>query len=494
LLMGYDVGAAAGVLIMESFVYDYCVDWHNYLREDCKAPIADQPRPWTTMMARYIAVHHVGTSVGVMLSTRMANRFGRRRTIFSAAVLYCIACGGAFYVPPHWRRLLLTVRAAQGLAMGVFSTALSLFASELAPFDHRRANVSTISHIFFAVGMVAASAANMLMERRIQGWRKTNAAASLIPLAVMFAVCFVPESPKWTYMRKGRAEAEKLLRRLRGTSDVQTELDNLSLDLDQAKDQSLELTGSPPDQAKHQSLELTGSPPAYKSMLVSLFTHVLQQATGISTVLAFGALIFKDVARAGLAVSLLLSIAYLIGSVSADHLSSLLGRRWLLLFGSISMAASHAIISAIYWALCDGGIDQPDDSQCSDAVGWLLSWTTAWFVFSFAATWGSEGGRTSALTNQVLQAVFNKKAAPTPANWFASAAAVQAGMALLPHAQLNDVSFVLAWLCGYAGLFVYVFCPEKIPSTSDDCQRFQSGQKRLSDCLEKRSRTLFKAV
>ncbi|KAG2928031.1 hypothetical protein PC115_g7334 [Phytophthora cactorum] len=32
---GYDQGVTSGVLIMDSFLEDYCISWHNFTYEDC---------------------------------------------------------------------------------------------------------------------------------------------------------------------------------------------------------------------------------------------------------------------------------------------------------------------------------------------------------------------------------------------------------------------------------------------------------------------------
>lgn len=472
LLVGYDLGVTAGVFIMESFVYDYCVDWHNFMREDCKAPLSELPTHWTTYMARYAAVHYAGAFVGAVLSSRLAGRYGRRGTVFTSAMLYCIACGGAFYMPPRWHRLLLTVRAAQGLAMGLFSSTLSLLAKEIAPLSRQRSDLARVTRLSIAAGLLISSAANMAMERRIQGWRKTNAAASFITFGAMCAIYFVPPSPKWMLMKKGRDEAEKVLRRHRRTSNVSLELNSLVLEASKTSSSSI----------------LPRSPASLKTTIMTLVLHVLRQATGIGAVLTFGALIFKDVAHAGLPAMVLLAIAYLVGSVVGERFARMFGLRQLLLGGAISMSAAHCISAAISWAFCKS--NAPADAQCSEAVGWLLSWTTAWFVFSFSASWGSAFGEQSFPSKDAsADSLEQSMDVSTAATWFVSGAGTNVAMLVLPQMAMNDLFFVLAWLCGYAGLFVYVFCPD-----SSDCEALKKGKQGLTSLLEAKSQALCKVV
>ncbi|KAG6615060.1 Sugar transport protein 10 [Phytophthora cinnamomi] len=45
------------------------------------------------------------------------------------------------------------------------------------------------------------------------------------PIVVMLGIFFVPESPRWTYLHKGKEEAERVLKRLRQTDNVGHELE-----------------------------------------------------------------------------------------------------------------------------------------------------------------------------------------------------------------------------------------------------------------------------
>jgi SP family sugar:H+ symporter-like MFS transporter len=40
---GYDQGVTSGVLIMDSFLNDYCVGWHNFTYDDCTRSSSDLP-------------------------------------------------------------------------------------------------------------------------------------------------------------------------------------------------------------------------------------------------------------------------------------------------------------------------------------------------------------------------------------------------------------------------------------------------------------------
>jgi len=43
MFFGYDQGVTSSMLIMDSFIYDYCVGWHNFTYEECTRSTSDLP-------------------------------------------------------------------------------------------------------------------------------------------------------------------------------------------------------------------------------------------------------------------------------------------------------------------------------------------------------------------------------------------------------------------------------------------------------------------
>ncbi|KAL4144269.1 hypothetical protein PRNP1_013406 [Phytophthora ramorum] len=87
---GYDQGVTSGVLIMDSFLEDYCVGWHNFTYDDCTRSSSDLPGQWTTFTVWYNMVYNLGCLVGALIGGYVADKFGRRATIFSAGILFCV--------------------------------------------------------------------------------------------------------------------------------------------------------------------------------------------------------------------------------------------------------------------------------------------------------------------------------------------------------------------------------------------------------------------
>ncbi|ETN11718.1 hypothetical protein PPTG_22527 [Phytophthora nicotianae INRA-310] len=95
LFFGYDQGVTSGVLIMDSFINDYCVGWHNFTYEQCTASTSDLPHEWTDFTVWYNMAYNLGCLAGAFIGGIVADKLGRRWTIFTAGLLFCIGTSWA---------------------------------------------------------------------------------------------------------------------------------------------------------------------------------------------------------------------------------------------------------------------------------------------------------------------------------------------------------------------------------------------------------------
>ncbi|GMF24385.1 unnamed protein product [Phytophthora lilii] len=93
LFFGYDQGVTSGVLIMRSFLEDYCVGWHNFTyhrRAVLTLASSELPSEWTSFTVWYNLSYNLGCLAGAFLGGVIADKLGRRATIFSAGLLFCV--------------------------------------------------------------------------------------------------------------------------------------------------------------------------------------------------------------------------------------------------------------------------------------------------------------------------------------------------------------------------------------------------------------------
>ncbi|KAE9149204.1 hypothetical protein PF006_g6300 [Phytophthora fragariae] len=416
IFFGYDQGVTSGVLIMDSFLNDYCVGWHNFTYADCTKSTSDLPSEWTTFTVWYNMAYNLGCLVGAFMGGIVADKFGRRATIFSAGVLFCCGTCWVCFNKAQAHSLMYIARIIQGFGVGNSSFSLPLFGAEMAPKE-LRGMLSGFMQMTCVIGLFLANVVNIIVENRNRGWRTTNGVSMAPPLVVLLGIWFVPESPRWTYMKKGKEEAEKVLKELRMTENVGHELQAIG-------DQIAE------EEAGGQGvLDLVIDVSLRKRLVIAMVLQVLQQATGINPIMSYGALIFKDITKAGIYSSLFISGVNFLSTIPAMRWVDTYGRRQMLLIGGVGMI----------WADGSSASAQP---------------------FSFSTSLSREGlcagsTRPRFSHSMSVRRLWLCRLLPT-----AMGAVMTEVVKLFPSLNINGVFFLFAGLCLICLVFVYFFCPE----------------------------------
>ncbi|KAF4045367.1 Sugar (and other) transporter [Phytophthora infestans] len=421
---GYDQGVTSGVLIMDSFLNDYCVGWHNF-----------------TMDNLHCVVQYGLQLVGALIGGYVADKFGRRATIFSAGVLFCIGTTWVCLNPAQDHTLMYLARIVQGFGVGNSSFSLPLFGSEMAPKE-LRGRLSGLMVFPVTFGQWLANLINILVEDDSNGWRISNAVAMIPPVIVLCGIFCVPESPRWTYQQKGKEKAEAVLKRLRQTENVHHELEAIGDQIAQEESEGL-------------GLRELWEPSVRKRVFIAMAFQLGQQATGINPIMTYGSLIFKDITGAGIYASLLLSGVNCLSTMPGLFMLDKFGRRQMALIGAVGMFMGHLFAAVLFTAICDGNVD---DSGCPEVGGWFICIGTAFFVFSYAVSWGAVPW---IYCSEIFPMNVRATAVSlsTAANWVGGALMTEI-VKLFPHLNINGVFFLFAGLSVCCGVFVYFFCPE----------------------------------
>ncbi|GMF58709.1 unnamed protein product [Phytophthora fragariaefolia] len=131
------------------------------------------------------------------------------------------------------------------------------------------------------------------------------------------------------------------------------------------------------------------------------------------------------------------------------------GRRQMALIGAVGMVIGHLFAAILFTAICDGTVD---NAGCPQVGGWFICIGTAFFVFSFAVSWGAVPW---IYCSEIFPLNVQATAVPlsTAANWVGGALMTEV-VKLFPYLNINGVFFMFAGLALCCGLFVYFFCPE----------------------------------
>lgn len=314
-----------------------------------------------TLLGLTVAVALVGTVVGAIFAGIPGDRYGRRDSLRVMAVLYLISaigCGIAW----DWYSLL-AFRFLGGLGIGGSSVLGPMYIAEIAPAKWRGRLVGCFQ-INVVAGILLAYLSNYLVGLAHLGpedWR-WMLGVSGIPAFFFFIMLFtIPRSPRWLAQKSRLDEARQTLRAV-GEEDVEGELAEIVRSIDVEHGHGTE----PLFQAKYRL-------PIFLAVSIGMFN----QLSGINAILYYLNDIFAQAGFSRVSGDLQ---AVLIGGTNlaavliAMSVIDRMGRKTLLLIGSVGCALSLAGVGAIFLTSSHG-----------DLLVWLLVGFIAFFSFSQGA-------------------------------------------------------------------------------------------------------------
>ena len=451
---GYDQGVTGGIVVMDSFKNDFCTGVYGN-KSNCDLPIAIVPAEYRRFIVLFTLLYNVGCFIGaVFISSFVAERFGRRAILFTAAVLFLIGTSIVIFPPGGSKKIMILIlvgRVIEGTGVGCSSFSCPLYASEIAP-TNLRGMLSGFMQMTVVLGLFAANVVNYFLQNHRWGWRISNGIILIAPIAMMIGIFCCPETPRWLFKKKGREAAESSLKRIRRTNDVTTELNAIGATVEEER--------------KELSMRALFSRKAMIQRLgIGIAIHILQQATGINPVFTYGGIIFENILGKGIISLLILSGVNLLSTIPALFMFDRLGRRKLLVFGGIAMVISHLVSATIFATGCkvvkttmNGSDIIQEQIKCQGISGILMLVFTAIFVAFFAISWGPVAWIYAA---EIFPLNIRARAVSitTGSNWFMGTI-ISYILELVAPLGIHGVFYLFSGLCLLATIFVYLFCPE----------------------------------
>ncbi len=273
-----------------------------------------------------------GCLIGAAVAGSSSDRLGRRKSLIGAALLFGISALTSA-LAQNLLQFCLS-RLAGGLAIGIASTLTPVYISEIAP-HHRRGQLVSLNQLAVVIGILVAFFTNwQLSALGNESWRWMFAVAIIPAVGFLIGLLFIPESPRWLIARKCRGDGYEVLRMILGEDDASTDL------------VAIEAAIAEENAAPSELL----APAMRMRTFVALSLAVLQQITGINTVLYYGSVLFTQhfqdgSARSAIGANVAIGAVNLLCTSVAMLLIDRWGRRSLLLTSSGGMAISLAILS-----------------------------------------------------------------------------------------------------------------------------------------------------
>ncbi len=314
-----------------------------------------------TLLGVTVASALYGTILGAMLAGWPGERYGRRDSLRGMAILYLVSalgCAAAWNWPS-----LVVFRFISGLGIGGSSVLGPMYIAEIAPAKLRGRLVGFFQ-FNVVLGILLAYFSNYLIGLRHLGaseWRWELGIAAL-PAALFFIMLFtIPRSPRWL-AKKGRVDEARAVLQMTGDENYEHDLQDIvaSISVEQK-------------QAAEKLFTRKYAFPIFLAVSIGMFN----QLSGINAILyylndIFGHAGFSKVSGNLQAVAI--GATNLLFTLIAMSVIDRIGRKKLLLIGSVGTAACLAGVAAIFFT-----------GRHENLLVWLLIGYIAFFAFSQGA-------------------------------------------------------------------------------------------------------------
>lgn len=294
-----------------------------------------------------IAIALYGTVLGALFGGIPATKFGRKKTLLWIGIFYLISAFGSALAPGVY--LFMCFRVLGGLAIGASSVVAPMYITEIAPAKNRGKLVATFQfNIVF--GILVAYLSNYLLQGvgGDDSWRIMLGVVAIPALIYCILVFFVPESPRWLMVHRGDYDTA---RRTLEVSDPEG-VDEAILALHKSIEE------------EHQKESLSAfltkrfSTPIFLAILIAFFN----QLSGINAIIYFAPRVF-ELAGIGKQAAFLQSagigLVNLVFTMAGLYLIDRLGRKKLMLIGSVGYIISLASVAYAFYSGHAGGMVVP---------------------------------------------------------------------------------------------------------------------------------------
>jgi sugar porter (SP) family MFS transporter len=303
----------------------------------------------------------LGCVVGCLIAGSVADRYGRRPGLMTAASIFLVSSLAMAFAPT--RGLFISARFVAGIGVGMASMLSPLYIAEIAPAKIRGRMVA-INQLTIVIGILVTNLVNYsLRNYGVDAWRWMVGLGAVPSLLFLTGVAWLPESPRWLLKKGIQKRAEIVLTKIGGAN--------------YAKDMITSMAAT-----VSNTVKVTYAAVFEKSVLpaviVGIGLAIFQQFCGINVVFNFATTIFESVGfnqDDQLKQTVFVGLINLLFTFIAMWQVDKIGRKPLMLFGAAALAVLYVISAFLL-------------QQKSPAAAWPLLAAIATYAMSLApVTW-----------------------------------------------------------------------------------------------------------
>ena len=276
-----------------------------------------------------------GTVLGSLMGGIPTQKMGRKKTLFWIGVLFFVSAIGSAVVSDPF--LFSFFRFIGGVGVGVSSVAAPIYISEITSSD-KRGQLGGLYQFCLVFGILVAFISNWALKGfdGANDWRWVLGVEAIPALAYTLMVLKVPHSPRWLVLQKGDEQGALSILTI-----IYQKVDLARRHLAEIKLDRQESSG--PDRLFQKKYKKV----LYLGFLIAFFN----QLSGINFVLYYAPQILEQAGLGGsdsLFNSIAIGIVNLIFTLIGVRLIDRLGRRQLIIIGSIGYILSLLMVGVCF--------------------------------------------------------------------------------------------------------------------------------------------------
>ncbi|KAI4314038.1 hypothetical protein L6164_026981 [Bauhinia variegata] len=377
LIFGYDHGVSGGVTSMDSFLKRFFPS--VYEKETHLPHKANQYCKFNSQILTFFtSCLYLSALIASLCSSPITRLLGRKATMFLGGVFF--VTGALFNGLATGIWMLIVGRLLLGFGIGCANASVPIYVSEMAPHKYRGA-LNMCFQLSIATGIFAANLLNYYFSKMLngEGWRLSLGLGAAPAIIFMIGAILLPESPSSLVERGKVEEARKQLVQIRGTPNIEAELDDILAASEASK------------QVKNPWKSLFTERKYKPQLTFALCIPFFQQFTGLNSITFYAPILFRTI---GFGSNASLMSAVIIGSFKpVSTLVSIMlvdkfGRRTLFLEGGGQMFVCQ-IVMTVAIACAFGTSGSP--SHLPKWYAGVVVGVICIYVCGYAWSWGPLG-------------------------------------------------------------------------------------------------------
>ena len=324
----------------------------------------------------------LGCAVGAFGAGPLANRIGRRPTMLLTSVLFLVSAfisGAAGSVG-----VFIASRIVGGIGIGASSVLAPMYIAEVAP-AHLRGRLASLQQLAIVLGLFCAFLSNDILVQLAgranavfwfgaETWRWMFWMGAVPSAVYLLGVLLIPESPRFLVISGRQKQARQIFARIGGDADA------LVLKVEES------LQGE--HKFRLSDIFVPGTHRIASVVWVAMGLAALQQFVGINIIFYYGDLLWKAAGVSeqwALRINLLTGLVNILATIPAILLVDRVGRKPLLLGGSIGMALTLGAMAIVFGAARVDSGGMPVISHEAALFGLAAA---NFYIIAFAVSWG----------------------------------------------------------------------------------------------------------